>query len=64
MARTIADLEAATQIIKGADISPEEAAMRPVLSLEEAAQRPVRVNHIAEAISYRTLDRGIHNNII
>ena len=51
VARTIADLESAVEIISG---SP--------LSMEEAAVRPVRVGHIAEAISYRALDRGSYGS--
>lgn len=50
VSRTIADLESATEIASGD------------LSVEEAASRPVRVSHIAEAISYRTLDRGSYGS--
>ncbi|MDE6297561.1 MAG: YifB family Mg chelatase-like AAA ATPase [Muribaculaceae bacterium] len=46
VARTIADLESAKQ-----GLTPEEAAIRPVL-----------VRHIAEAIGYRALDRGNYGN--
>ncbi|MBD5289038.1 MAG: YifB family Mg chelatase-like AAA ATPase [Bacteroides sp.] len=55
VARTIADLESACEIISS---SPEKAS----LTLQEAASRPVLVRHIAEAISYRALDRGSYGS--
>ncbi|MBD5328327.1 MAG: YifB family Mg chelatase-like AAA ATPase [Bacteroides sp.] len=51
VARTIADLHSAVEIIADSGIT-----------IEEAAARPVTVSHIAEAISYRALDRGTYGS--
>lgn len=51
VSRTIADLSSAVDLIeKGVEDSPEE--------LAKAAAKPVKAAHLAEAIGYRTLDRG------
>ena len=49
VARTIADLDYATR---------KDANGAALYSAGEAAAQPVTVSHIAEAIGYRSLDRG------
>ena len=63
VARTIADLESAVAMMgaRGAERGArdgEQPALGPVMTLEEAVNAPVQTRHIAEAIGYRSLDRG------
>ncbi|MDE5806929.1 MAG: YifB family Mg chelatase-like AAA ATPase [Muribaculaceae bacterium] len=65
VARTIADLESAIDILScSSAASPSASSAYPTsgLSIEEASRRPVLVRHIAEAISYRALDRGSYGS--
>lgn len=54
VSRTIADLDYATRT---------DAAGEPLYSAEEITGMPILTVHIAEAIGYRSLDRGTYGNI-
>lgn len=58
VARTIADLQAADELIAavGSDNIPAE-------KLAQAADRKITVSHISEAIGYRTLDRASYGQL-
>lgn len=56
VARTIADLESAAAI--SASVSATTGNGATPLTIEEAVTAPILTRHIAEAIGYRSLDRG------
>jgi magnesium chelatase family protein len=64
VARTIADLDAASRLLTRLDASPEDSPRLSISALatmeipEEFLQTPITPIHMHEAVSYRNLDRA------